>query len=293
MKHREGTAARPVSAYGELCKLRVSLFSALSAFTGVVLAGGPLSGQAVIAVFGVFVLACGASALNQYQERGVDALMKRTGRRPIPSGRIRPLQGLFFSAALLLAGSVILSAASGPVPLLLGIFAVIWYNGIYTWLKPRTAFAAVPGALIGAIPPAMGWTAAGGSFNSRLAALCLFFFIWQVPHFWLIIMAQGSEYRKAGLASLTGIFSWRQLARITFVWIFAAAAAGLLLPLYGISLSPVARVLLVAASLWLLWTGAAMFGMSEEETAFPRVFRAVNVYVLMVMILLSFDIALA
>lgn len=293
MIHGIRPSARSVTSYGELCKFRISLFSALSALTGVILAGGSLSWRTASVVSGVFVLSCGASALNQYQERHTDALMDRTRMRPIPSGRIKPHRGLIFASLLLTAGSAVLSTAAGPLPLFLGLLAVIWYNGLYTSLKPRTAFAAVPGALIGALPPAIGWAAAGGAFNGRLAALCLFFFIWQVPHFWLISMEHGSEYRKAGLASLTEIFSWRQLARITYVWIFAAAAAGLLIPLYGIPLSPVVLTLLTAASMWLIFIGTGVFGASGKHAALMRAFRAMNLYVLSVMLLMSADHVIA
>jgi len=102
--------------------------------------------------FGVFLLACGSCALNQYQERRPDKLMDRTRNRPLPSGKLRHGICLLISMSSMLTGVTILAYGPGLIALGLGIFAVLWYNGIYTFLKQKTAFATIPGALIGAIP---------------------------------------------------------------------------------------------------------------------------------------------
>ena len=186
-----------LSSYIELCKIRIALLSSFSAATGFLLAATELRPEIIILILGVFLLACGSSGLNQYQERETDAAMPRTGNRPLPSGRIKPVNALYFSLWLLFSGTstlLLTGALSAP---LLGLFAVAWYNGVYTFLKKKTAFAVVPGALIGAIPPAIGWIAGGGAMgDTKLLMLCFFFFLWQVPHSWLFIMHYGQGIRE-------------------------------------------------------------------------------------------------
>ena len=114
-------------------------------------------------------------------------------------------------------GFLVLLLGANLTAALLGMLAVGWYNGIYTPLKRITAFAVVPGAIVGALPPAIGWVAGGQSLGDmRLLALGFFFFMWQIPHFWILTVRCGSDYQAARIPSLTAIFSSAQLARITF-----------------------------------------------------------------------------
>jgi protoheme IX farnesyltransferase len=165
--------------YIELCKIKISLFSALSAATGYILVSGELTAAISIPVMGVFFLACGAGALNQYQEKNIDALMVRTQSRPIPSDRIKMQHASYCATLLLVIGFLILSSLGNFAVIGLSVFAVIWYNLIYTYLKRITAFAAVPGAVTGAIPPAIGWVSGGGQVSDHgLLAICFFFFLY-------------------------------------------------------------------------------------------------------------------
>jgi protoheme IX farnesyltransferase len=244
----------------------------------------------IVPVIGVFLLACGSSALNQYQERGIDARMERTRHRPVPSGTIRAPRALTLSLVLITTGLFFLIYDVGMAAFGLGIGAVLWYNGAYTYLKKKTAFAAVPGALVGAIPPAIGWVSGGGDlFSPRLFALCLLFFLWQVPHFWLLILRHGKEYEEAGLPSLTGLLSRAQISRITFVWILATAAAGLLLPLYGMGSSKIASLSLFPAAVWLVWNGMNLLGEKSTPDFAIHGFNRMNGYIFIVMSLLSLD----
>ena len=110
-------------------------------------------------------MAMAASALNEVQERDLDARMERTRLRPIPRGAVSPRAAVLFASALGTLGFLLLRMASDFRPALLGLLAWGWYNGLYTPLKRFSAFAVVPGAVIGALPPAMGWTAAGGDLG--------------------------------------------------------------------------------------------------------------------------------
>lgn len=276
-------------SYLELCKLRISLFAALSSASGFLLAASGHGQKLLLTVVGVLALASGAGALNQYQEWNTDALMPRTERRPIPSGRIKPCHALCFSIMLMSLGLAVLSRVGAVVPLL-GLLAVLWYNGVYTYLKRKTAFAAIPGALVGAIPPSMGAVAGGGSLlDPGVLFLCFFFFIWQVPHFWLLTLHYGEEYRKAGLPSLTGIFARTQLSRIIFNWLVAAAVSCLFMVATGVILSPLIHFLLFGSSLWLIWSGIKLLRKREKEFAYDFAFRRINVYMLLVMLFLSMD----
>ena len=175
--------------------------------------------------------ACGAAALNQVQDAHIDVLMERTARRPIPAGRISRRAATLFALGLLAAGSVVLGFF-GLAPMLLGLGAAVVYNLVYTPLKRVTPFAALPGALIGALPPVVGWSAAGGYLSDpSIHLVAFFFFIWQIPHFWLLLLFYHRDYADGGLPSLFDRFDRRQIVKLTFIWIAALAVSALLLPL--------------------------------------------------------------
>ncbi|HEX72593.1 MAG TPA: hypothetical protein ENN65_04705 [Candidatus Hydrogenedentes bacterium] len=139
----------------ELGKFRITFVVCISALTGYVMYAGRIDAEAVVPVLGVFLLASGASALNQCQEARFDARMKRTRRRPIPSRRISPAGAFFIAGTMVLLGLFgLASTAQNEIAVFaLGLLALGWYNLIYTYLKRITAFAVVPGAVIGAISP--------------------------------------------------------------------------------------------------------------------------------------------
>ncbi len=276
--------------YAGLCKVRISLFSAFSAATALLGSCSSPDRKLVALVAGVFLLSCGSCALNQVQERKVDALMPRTKIRPLPSGRVSTASALIFSVFLIVQGFAVLFLVSNALVQILGIFAIIWYNGIYTYLKRRTAFALIPGALVGVVPPVMGWVAGGSSITDpRLLFLCFFFFIWQVPHFWLLMLNCGDEYDRAGLPSLTGILTRKQLLRIVFVWISATAISCLFIPMTGIVQTLAANCLLGGASLWLVANGLALLRKEAAERISSLLFRRINVFMLLVMVFMSSD----
>ena len=282
--------ARPlIKACLELCKVPIAFSATSSVATGYLLASHRATGGMIGITLGVFLLAGGSCALNQYIERDIDACMDRTKGRPIPSGRISPACALVFSLVLTAAGLFLIAmAASGPEAAIAGLFAAVWYNGVYTPLKRKTAFAAVPGALTGAIPPALGWLAAGAHFpNSGIIFLCSLFFIWQVPHYWLLLIRYGREYEKAGLPSLTSRLSPAQFMRISSVWVCATAIGGLLTFLYGLVSSLVAACLVFAGSLLLVHRGIKT-AMGAYGSALP-LFNSVNFYMLFVLSIVSLE----
>jgi len=265
--------------YGRLCKPRVSFFAALSALVGSVLAPFPTSGRLAAAGLGVFLLACAGSALNQYQDRAIDALMERTRSRPIPANHIRPRPALLFALGLCVLALSMLHLLGNLPALLLGLCALLWYNLLYTYLKRKSAFAVIPGALVGAIPPAIGWVIGGGGLTDpRLWAMGLLFFMWQVPHFWLFMLDRGKEYERAGLPTLHAQFSERTLRRICFHWIVALAVATVCVSLYGLADAPLIQVVLFAAGVWITWNGRRLL----TGDGGGRLFRMVNAYMFII-----------
>ena len=274
----------------ELTKFRISLFAALSTSLGFILARQGLSKEIVGPIVGIFLLACGSCALNQYQERKNDPWMERTQARPLPSKKLHPVTALKTSLLFLLGGAFILMVGTNWTALGLGAFAVFWYNGIYTPLKRKTAFAAIPGALIGTIPPVLGWVSGGGHlFDPRIFAVSFFFFIWQVPHFWLLLLNFGKDYEKAGFPSLTRIFTPPQLRRITFTWVFATAVSCVMIPLFGLVNFYAVQVSLLIAGIWLVWKALMLLRSHHSEFSLRPTFNSINAYVLLVMFLLTLD----
>src|SRR5512133_1458396 len=134
-------------------------------------------------------------------------MLPRTAGRPIPHGDISAGRATLVAVILAVSGFLVLLAAHNLTSALLGALALAWYNGFYTPLKRISAFAVVPGSLIGALPPAIGSTAAGGSVaDPSVLALAFVFFIWQVPHFSLLVGLHDEGYEAAGYPTLVGLF---------------------------------------------------------------------------------------
>jgi len=279
-----------INIFLELGKVRITFFVAISTSMGYVLYSNELDWNMALVGFGVFVLAVASSALNHYQERDTDALMDRTKGRPIPAGKIKPGNVLLFFLIAGSAGLFIVYSIGGLFAFFLGILALIWYNVIYTPMKKKYAMAVVPGSLIGAIPPMIGWVSAGGGLNNHeIQAFALFFFIWQIPHFWLLLLIYGKDYEKAGFPTLTGVFSSKQLSRITFVWISALAVSSLLIPLFSISKSYYSLAALIIASIYLLFKSREILKPVLEKTRIRKMFLVVNLFVLIVVAVISVE----
>jgi protoheme IX farnesyltransferase len=216
--------------------------------------------------------------------------MERTKARPLPAGRMNPETALWISLGLILLGALILFGGAGRLALALGLFGVVWYDVVYTSLKQKTAFAAVPGALVGAIPPALGWVAGGGELlDPRIAGVALFFLIWQIPHFWLLLLGASKDYENAGLPSITEIFSTEQVKRIVFIWLLSTGVCSLILPRFGFLNSVVSCVLLMGAVSWLFWSAIIFLRSHDDRASLKAAFVKLNIYAVLVTSLLSVD----
>ena len=273
----------------ELGKARISLLATITMVAGYTLAEGGVTWTLLWVTIGVFLVASGASGFNQIQERDIDAMMERTRGRPLPSHRMSLTGAVAASVLAVVGGALIVLAGAGITAAVLGLVAVGWYNGVYTPLKRVTAFAAVPGGVVGAIPPVIGWVAGGGAvFDPRIASVAFFFFMWQVPHFWLLLLFSGGvDYEKAGLPSLTRTFSTAQISRITFMWILGTVTASVLIPLFGLVDEPWVVAGFVAAGAWLVWRSARILHAHDGAVAFRQAFGNVNAYAVWVVCLLA------
>jgi len=274
----------------DLAKVKITFAVSLTTITGYVLASGKFDSGLILPTLGIFLLACGSSALNHYQEKDRDAQMDRTKDRPIPSGRISESAALLFALLLSLAGSLLVYYGSGFLALQLALLALIWYNFIYTPLKKKTAFAVVPGSVIGALPPLVGWVSGGGSLaDPRALIIAFFFFIWQVPHFWLLLLKYGKEYEKAGYPSLTSIYSEKQIRFTTFIWTMATGVTALMLPAFGVVNTLFFSIATLLASAWLMVMFFRLLRVKDDSFNPGYYFMKINYFVLFIIIFLSVD----
>lgn len=274
----------------ELTKIKITVFVTVTTALGFICYLGKITPAIIYPLSGILLLACGSAALNHIQERKTDALMHRTKNRPLPKGVLSVKSALVIAITLIIAGSVILFYINS-ITLLLGLLNLVWYNLIYTPMKKVNSLAIIPGSLVGAIPPMVGWVAAGGYIlDPRILILALFFFIWQVPHFWLLLLVFNNDYERAGFPTPTsrGIFDRMQLSRLTFVWILATILVGLLMPFYGLVKIPIISMLLLIPSTWLFLKSVKLLK-NQENGSFKLAFKEINFFVLTFIILLSID----
>lgn len=193
-----------LAAYVDLTKPRITLLVALSALAGFAL-GSPSSIdwiQFLHTAIGVGLLSSGISALNQYWERDLDALMRRTKRRPLPSGKLTAGYALVFGVMVSLIAEAYLAWFINPLSALVGFAALASYLFFYTPLKTRTHWCTFIGAIPGALPALLGWTAARNEVGIEALVLFGIMFLWQFPHFHAIAAMCREDYARAGIRML-------------------------------------------------------------------------------------------
>jgi heme o synthase len=208
-----------VADYVALTKPRVAVLVLFTVAVGGLLAGRVAPDLVVLAhtLIGTAFVAAGASALNQLLERHSDALMRRTENRPLPAGRLQPAEVWLFGLSLCLGGLLYLAVTvRQPLAVAVAAFTCASYVFVYTPLKRRTTLNTLVGAVPGALPPVIGWTALGGSLDAGALTLFLILFFWQVPHFLAIAWIYREEYARASLQMLPvvdehGVLTGRQM----------------------------------------------------------------------------------
>jgi heme o synthase len=275
--------------YLELSKIKIMIPVSLTGFTGFFAFDPHFSIRIFTVSLGILLMAISASVLNQIQEIDPDSRMDRTKSRPLPAKRISTGNAVIFFLVTLAAGSLIVYFAGNLKAVLIGLIAIFWYNVVYTYLKKVTSFAVVPGAITGALPPLMGWVAAGGGmFDKPIVFIQFLIFVGQIPHFWLLVLKYGDEYRKAGFPNLKDIFSRDQINRLTFSWVIASVFAALFLCSFEIIRNKSIIVLLLVASAYLVWKFSKLLKTTESNTGknYPVL---LDIYFLLILLFLIAD----
>jgi protoheme IX farnesyltransferase len=226
-------AAR-LGALAALSRVTLSLAVAFSSFAGFVSVFHAVSSRAIGTFAGVALLSAAASAVNQIQEKSLDAVMDRTRMRPLLTRHVSPVQALIFALCSTLAGLATLFFYTTPLAALLGGFTLAWYCAVYTPLKRITLFAIPVGALTGALAPLIGCAAATGKIMGPAIGLACFLFFWQVPHFLLMLLKYGRQYEAAGFPYMSILKNESRFRGIVLVWCAAASASTLAFPLFGL-----------------------------------------------------------
>lgn len=223
--------------FSELIKFGIVVFVLIAAFAGYVTSFAVESPFDLMHLLkflgGVFFLSAGSLALNQVQEWPMDQKMKRTAKRPIASGRIKPMAAAILSVALILTGSQLLFEVSF-VSAALGWLTIVLYNGLYTyWWKPKWVFGAVPGAIPGALPVTMGYAANSDQiFSSESVYLFLIMFLWQMPHFWALAIKYKDDYGQANVPTLPVAIGLERTIFHMGLYSFAYIAVAVLAPVF-------------------------------------------------------------
>ncbi|MCX6286258.1 MAG: protoheme IX farnesyltransferase [Bacteroidetes bacterium] len=275
--------------YLQLIRPGVTIAVTFSALASAIICSGSFSLSVFWPLTGIFLLAAGASALNQYQEWEFDEKMERTRVRPIPSRHLTTSDGLRMANICLIPGFIVLIFEGSLLLFGLGIFNVLWYNGVYTFLKRKTAFAVIPGALTGAIPVMMGWVAAGGNLGDPvLVFLSVFIFIWQMPHFWLIMMKYKDEYKKAGFPVLSDTFSPLMMKLTILAWLITASAITVYFSWFSIVKFVNLRYVLAGFNLLVVLLIAYQLFI-PSKISFRLIFLVGNLYIFVVFVFLIID----
>jgi protoheme IX farnesyltransferase len=204
-----------------LSKPRLSTLVIITAAGGMTLAPGEIHpARAILVLLCTAAVVGAANALNCYLERDIDGKMRRTRDRPLPAGRVEPFVALALGIAVPVFALPLLALAGQPLTALLAFVALTSYVLVYTPLKQRSALALFVGAVPGAIPPVMGWTAVTGRLDLGAAALFALLFFWQLPHFLAVSLYLREDYARGGLK----VFAVVHGERATRWWIVAATA---------------------------------------------------------------------
>lgn len=285
---KHGWFMSSLAAGWQLAKVPLCLLIGCSAGFGAMLAPHASGERVLLLMFSVLLLAMGCATLNSLQERVADQSMRRTSDRPLVRNRVSSRFALLQTVSFLGAGFFLLAAYGGPpeVPAM-GGFAIVLYNGIYTKLKQKTVLAIIPGAVCGGLPPLIGWVGAGGEPASFMPLLLfVLLFMWQMPHFCLILLHHREDYIRAQQPNFLRMLDEAGVRRLSVVWICGLA---LVMMLFSTTSAPVWQwqsVLLMVNAMVL--AGLTTYSLLLRETVGYRgVFISLNIMLFNHMMILS------
>lgn len=174
--------------------------------------------------------------------------------------------------------------------MIIGLLNIVFYNLIYTPLKTRTWLAIIPGAVVGAVPPLMGWSSAGFYvFHPNALFLATFVFLWQIPHFWLLMIKYGKEYELAGFSSISKILNEHQIKSVVFLWGVITSVFLMMFPFFGFNLKPLVLGLLIVLNLYFIRQFYRFLFLDKNSKTIFKAFILINSYAVVVFLLLMIN----
>ena len=256
--------------FAEITKMRLSISVVFSSLAGYLLAADTIDPLTrALLVVGGYCMVGASNVYNQIIERDLDALMKRTMNRPVPSGRVSVSAAFVLGSVLTLSGLTALYVIN-PKTAMFGAISIFMYVSLYTPLKTRTPLAVFVGAFPGAIPFMLGWVAATNDFGIEPGTLFMIQFFWQFPHFWAIGWFLHDDYQKAGFRMLpTGKKDSGTAIQAVLYSIWTVLAS--LIPAFGVTgslyLSPVAAVLIGLLGIWMVYHAIRLYRLQTDKAA--------------------------
>jgi heme o synthase len=262
---RPGLVAR-LPDFIALTKPRVMMLAVFTAFAG--LACAPRQPDALLAFVAVIAIAAGAGAagvLNMWYDADIDAIMARTAMRPIPRGKVSPVEALVFGLALASGAILVLALATNLAAAALLGGTILFYAVVYTaWLKRWTRHNIVIGGAAGALPPVIGWTAATGDVGVEPFALFLIIFLWTPPHFWALALNRADDYARAGVPMLPVVSGSAATKRQILIYSVLLVAASVLPWALGFAGAIYGATAAVCGAI-LVWLAYRLSGSGEED----------------------------
>ena len=276
----------------ELTKPSVTWLTIVMAAGGMWLAPGRVGGTVTFwALVGTALAVGSANALNMVLERDSDKLMHRTRRRPLPDGRMRAVVAVAFGLAIGVASMLILGLLVNGVTALLGGFALLSYVLVYTPLKRRTPLALLIGAVPGAMPPLMGWTAVTGTVDTPGLILFAILLVWQLPHFLAIALYNKPDYARAGIRVVPVVRGDRAATLQALAYTTVLVPLSLMLVPLGIA-GWLYGVVALALGVWFFAVGLGGLKPAAGVQWARRFFRASIIYLPALMVALSLDVVI-
>ncbi len=276
-----------VADYLQLIKLKLSALVLFTVALGYLLAlRNPLPlviGHWLLTLLGSFLVIAAANAFNQVWEREADGRMRRTMNRPLPAERMSVTEAFCAAVLMALVGLTTLALATNWLTTFLAGLALGLYVLAYTPLKRRTEFCTLIGAVAGALPPVMGWTAVRGEINGEAVALFALQFLWQFPHFWAIAWLYRDDYQRAGFRMLPVFGAVETVTRQVFSYSVATVLVSLYPLLMRLKMPEVYLTAAVLAGTWFLWT-ALQFGDNPTRFMARRLLITADAYLPLVLL---------